>query len=456
MDGDSSDAIPIPLAGSLDATIRPPGSKSITNRALVIASMAVGTTVLRDALDSEDTRVMLQVMRDLGLTTSSRDEGRTLILDGQGGVFPRKKAELYVANSGTTLRFLTASLAFTDGTYRLYGKPRMHERPIGDLIAALETLGGRITCEQKSGYPPIRIHGSRSPQEHMCGQVESKQEFTEISGDLSSQFLSGLLMAAPLASRDAAVRIDLNSVLVSKPYILLTMDVMESFGVKVQAAPALQSFLIPQASVYQPRTYSVEPDASAAGYFFAAAVVAGGTVTVEGLSQNSLQGDVRFVDALERMGATVDRKSDSISVTRPPDKMLRGIDIDMNSISDTAQTLGVVALFADGPTTISGIAHARLKETDRISALAKELRKFDAFVEEHSDGLTIRPPERHGTETVEIETYDDHRMAMSFAIAGLRRAGVVIRDPGCTVKTYPQFFEDLARVCKPKKSAQSI
>jgi 3-phosphoshikimate 1-carboxyvinyltransferase len=334
---------------------------------------------------------------------------------------------LYVANSGTTARFLTAMVTLGRGTFRLDGTPRMRERPIQDLLNALEQLGADARSELGTGCPPVVVTANGLPG----GRAT-------VAGNISSQFLSGLLMAAPCASRDVELVVD--GPLVSKPYVEMTLAVMSAFGARVETP---DRFVVPAPQPYRARPYEIEPDASAAGYFFAAAAVTGGRVTVEGLCRNSLQGDVALCDCLERMGCEVRYGSDSITVVgRRP---LRGIDVDMNAISDAVQTLSAVALFADGPTRITNVAHIRHKETDRLSALATELRKLGAEVEESADGVRITPGALHGAT---IDTYDDHRMAMSLAVVGLAAPGVVIRNPGCTAKTYPEFFDDLAALAR--------
>jgi 3-phosphoshikimate 1-carboxyvinyltransferase len=422
---------PLPASATLNAVVRPPGSKSITNRALVCAALAAGDSILHGALDSDDTRVMVDSLQRLGLEVQQDLASATIAVAGCGGRWPRREADLFVGNSGTTIRFLTAMLAIGDGQYRLDGVARMRERPIGDLIDALRSLGVDARSELGNGCPPVVLRAAGLPGGR-----------TRVRGDISSQFLSGLLLAAPYAQRD--LEIDVDGVLVSKPYVTMTLRVMESFGVAVEA-PGLERFLIPAATRYGERKYvgrgyAVEPDASAASYFWAAAAIAGGRVLVRGLNRDALQGDVRFVDCLERMGCDVEHSADGIAVTGGP---LRGIEVDMNAISDTVQTLGAVALFADGPTTITGVAHIRHKETDRIGDLARELRKLGAAVEEFADGLRITPGPLHGAA---IDTYDDHRMAMSLALPGLRIPGVQIRNPQCTAKTYPGFFQDLERL----------
>jgi len=423
---------------SLNALVTLPGSKSITNRALLLAVLGDGPTTLDGFLDAEDTRIMLNALRTLGLDVLHDPSNKRVEVVGHRGIFPVRNEEIYVANSGTSARFLTAALAFADGDYRLYGKPRMHERPIRDLVDALRQLGAEILCENGNDCPPVKISGRR--KEHPASNREAT-----VSGSMSSQFLSALLMVAPLASKQGAVDIRLIGTLVSVPYVEMTLAMIRAFGVDVVTSDDFSSFHFGRNSMYKsPPEYRIEPDASAASYFFAAAAVCGGTVCVPGLSRQSLQGDIAFVDCLEQMGCAVVFGADSISVSRSSDRPLRGISVDMNLFSDTAQTLAAVALFADGPTDIRNIEHVRFKETDRIAATATELRKFGAVVDERSDGLTIVPPNQ--LLSAVVETYDDHRMAMSFAVTGLRQPGVVIRNPGCVEKTFPEFFAEFDKL----------
>ena len=424
------DSIEIRPSGPVDAEIRPPGSKSITNRALICAALADGRSILEGALDSQDTRVLIDALGTLGIEVHHDRENCSIRVDGRGGQIPASTADLYVANSGTSVRFLTSMVTLGSGTFRLHGSPRMHQRPIQDLLDALGQLGADAKSETGSGCPPVVVRS-----DGLKGGAAS------VAGQISSQFLSGLLMAAPLASRP--VKIDLAGELVSKPYVQMTTTVMEAFGSSIDAGD-LSRFVIPAPVAYRSCRYDIEPDASAASYFFAAAAVTGGRVTVRGLSRGSLQGDVGFCECLARMGCDVIHGEDSITVIG---KRLAGINVDMNALSDTVQTLAAVALFADGPTTVTGVAHIRHKETDRIGDLATELRKLGATVDERHDGMTITPGPLHGAT---IDTYDDHRMAMSLAVAGLSLDGVVIRDPGCTAKTYPHFFDDLTRVARSK------
>jgi len=414
----------------LHASIRPPGSKSITNRALVCAALAEGQSTLVGALDSDDTRVMIDALQTLGLNVAHDAERATIRIAGCGGRIPATEADLFVANSGTTVRFLTAMVTLGQGTYRLNGTTRMRERPIGDLLSALRQLGADVASELDTDCPHVVVRADGLPG----GRAS-------VAGNISSQFLSGLLMAA--AGARGPVELAVEGTLVSKPYVEMTLAVMRTFGVSVDSGN-LDRFIVPAPQTYKACRYEIEPDASAASYFFAAAAITGGTVTVEGLSRDSLQGDVRFCDCLEQMGCEVQYADDAITVTGRP---LHGIEVNMNAISDTVQTLAAVALFADGPTRIVDVGNIRFKETDRLSALCTELRKFGTVVEEFDEGMSITPAARHGAE---IDTYDDHRMAMSMALVGLRTPGVIIRDPGCTAKTYPAFFDDLSSLSRRK------
>jgi len=415
-----------PVTGPVRGQIRPPGSKSLTNRALIVAALADGRSRLSGVLDSQDTQVMIESLRRLGLEVAHDSAAHTIDIEGCGGVVPGSTAELWLENSGTSIRFLTALCTLGNGRYRLDGNTRMRERPIGDLVDALRQLGADVRCENENGCPPVLVEGHP-----LRGGAAS------LPGSRSSQFLSALLMSAPAAKEP--VEIQISGELVSEPYVDMTLGVMAQFGVEVTTAFPGHYRIVPQS--YRANDYEIEPDASAASYFFAAAAITGGEVTVEGLNRWSLQGDVRFVEALEQMGCQVTFGNQGITVRGRP---LKGITIDMNAISDTAQTLAVVAAFAEGPTRIHNVAHMRYKETDRISAVANELRRLGLQVDEEPDALTVHPGPLH---PAEIETYDDHRMAMSFALAGLRSPGVTILNPACTGKTYPHYFEDLARLC---------
>ena len=418
-----------PVNGPIQATIKPPGSKSLTNRALLIAALAEGTSKLVGALDSDDTRVMIVSLRRLGIEVVHDSKTAQISVAGHRGNFPNDSADLFVENSGTTIRFLTAALGMTGGAYRLDGVARMRERPIGPLVKALTLLGANIKTESPHECPPVAIDSGR-----LAGGI------VKIRGDLSSQYLSGLLMAAPLAI-DGLI-IDIEGPLISVPYIGMTLAVMQRFGVICESRPNMDRFEIPAGQTYSGQDYLIEPDASAASYFWAAAAICGGTATVEGLNRNSLQGDVAFVDCLQQMGCRVTHSTSSISVTGPA---TTAIDIDMADISDTVQTLASVALFVEGTTTIRNIAHNRIKETDRIGNLAIELRRLGAQVEEFEDGLSITPGR---LQPAEIETYHDHRMAMSLALVGLKQPGLFIKNPECVSKTYPHFFADLKAFCE--------
>ena len=408
---------------AVSGVIRPPGSKSITNRALICAAASHGRSVLKNPLDSEDTQVMVAALNQLGLDV--RWDGADLLIDGGAERIRESDSEIFVANSGTTIRFLSALLAGVGGKYRLNGIARMQERPIQDLVDALTQLGVEADCSE-TGCPPLSMdsQGFRQPS---C----------TIKGNISSQYLSGMLMAAPLASNALSIVVD--GELVSVPYIDITLEVMEAFGASVRC-DQYQQFHISAESSYRGAVYDVEPDASAASYFFALAAITQGRITVTGLSKDAIQGDIAFVECLEAMGCEVEYAESSITVIGKP---LTGIDVDMNAISDTVPTLGVVALFANGATNIRNVEHVRHKETDRITDLARELIKLGANIDERIDGLSITPG---NLRAAEIDTYNDHRMAMSFAVAGTMIDGVVINDPMCCEKTYPKFFDDLAKL----------
>lgn len=411
-----------PLAVPPDATVRVPGSKSLTNRALLIAALARGETVLEGALFSDDTTYMAACWRLLGIEVEEDRAGRQFRVTGGGGSIPARTAELFAGNAGTAMRFLTAALCLGQGTYRIDGTPRMRQRPIEDLLVSLRQLGAEVTAESPGGCPPVSVvaRGLRGGR-------------TTIDAGRSSQYLSAVLQVAPCAQGEVVV--ELAGGLIARPYIDMTLAVMAAFGVTVDRQGYERFVIRPQ--TYVGRRYAIEPDASSAHYFWAAAAITGGRVRVAGLGTDSLQGDVRFVDILERMGARVLRGVDSIEVQGGA---FHGIDVDMNDISDTAPTLAAVAPFADGPVTIRNVAHLRIQESDRLRAVATELTRLGIRVEERPDSLTVHPGVP-GPAT--IETYDDHRIAMSFALVGLRQPGIVLRDPGCVAKTFPDFFDRL-------------
>jgi 3-phosphoshikimate 1-carboxyvinyltransferase len=398
-------------------TVRLPGSKSISNRVLLLAALAEGETEIGGLLDADDTRVMRQALSQLGVIFSD-DKVR-----GVGGQFPVKKGDLFLGNAGTALRPLTAALAFSGGEYRLAGVPRMHERPIGDLVDALRGVGARINYAGRDGFPPLEI----KPANVVPSVVK-------VRGDVSSQFLTALLMALPLSGRNA--RIEVQGELISKPYVEITLNVMRRFGIEVRRT-GWRYFDVPSAPYKSPRKILVEGDASSASYFLAAGAIGGGPVRVEGVGGDSIQGDVRFTEVLERMGAQVSMGEDWIEVSAG--KKLRAVDMDLNHIPDAAMTAAVAALFAEGRSTLRNIASWRVKETDRLTAMATELRKLGADVEEGADFLKIVPQTiKPG---VAIDTYDDHRMAMSFSLVALGGVPVTINDPACVAKTFPGYFE---------------
>jgi 3-phosphoshikimate 1-carboxyvinyltransferase len=399
-------------------TVRLPGSKSISNRVLLLAALAAGDTKVTGLLDAEDTLVMRKALSALGVSFD-----RETVL-GAGGPFPVKRAELFLGNAGTAFRPLTAALAMCGGEYRLSGVPRMHERPIGDLVDALRGIGARIDYEGKDGFPPLLVHP---------GEINVEKKL-RVKGDVSSQFLSALLMALPLTGRTA--RVDVVGELISKPYVEITLNVMRRFGLQVRR-DGWKSFEVQGATYVSPGKIFVEGDASSASYFLAAGALGGGPVRVEGVGRSSIQGDVRFVEVLQKMGADVSVGEDFVEVKGGG--KLRAIDMDLNHIPDAAMTAAVLALFADGPSTLRNIGSWRVKETDRIAAMATELRKLGAEVKEGKDFLTITPRKLKGN--VAIDTYDDHRMAMSFSLVSLGGVPVRINNPQCVGKTFPEFFD---------------
>jgi len=409
--------IPHPLA----ASVRVPGSKSLTNRALLIAALADGLTTLTNALFSDDSRYFAESLVRLGFQVQLEEDEHKMTVVGLGGRIPSSRAELFIGNSGTTSRFLTAMLTLGQGDYVLDGNARMRERPIADLLATLRQLGAQV--ESSTGCPPVSVKASGLPG----GRAT-------IAGNLSSQFLSGLLLIAPYAQ--APVELVVTGELNSKPYVDMTLAVMSDFGVGVER-DGYERFRIAPQRYHSHAEYVIESDASAASYFFAAPALLGGTVHIRDISRRSRQGDIDFLDVLIQMGCTVTEADHGIEVTGPAE--LRGLDVDMRDIPDTAQTLAAIAPFASSPTIIRGIASARVKETDRVSAMVTELRRMGVTVDEYPDGLKIYPcADLH---PASIQTYDDHRMAMAFALVGLKVPGVQIENPGCVSKTFPNYFE---------------
>lgn len=417
----------VPLSSPPDACVDLPGSKSITNRALLLAALCEQRVTVTHALDSEDTQVMRESLRRLGFSVD-QPQSDTIVVQGEGGRIPAKEAELWVANAGTAARFLTALVALGEGTYRLDGTPRMQQRPIQPLLDALNRLGAEAVSERGTGCPPVlvRARGLRG------GEVS-------VRGDISSQFLSALMMVAPRA--ESSVTIHIEGELVSAPFVKMTLRMMQQFGVDAVWEEQKARIVVPAPQRYRlagEAVYHVEPDATAASYFFAAAAITGGRVCVRGLTRDSLQGDIRFVDILEQMGCSVRWLPDAVEVAATGE--LHGVDVNMSDISDTFITLAVVAPFADSPTRIRGVEHARYQESNRVSAVATELRRLGIDVEEHIDGLTIYPGTPRGDT---VQTYNDHRIAMAFALTGLRVPGIAIADPECVQKTFPNFFEKL-------------
>ncbi len=429
-------AITLNPARGASGNISLPGSKSISNRTLLLAAVARGDTQVRGVLTADDTEVMLGALRALGVRIDMQTSGHCV--HGAGGGFPVKRADLSLGNAGTAFRPLTAMLALNGGEYRLSGVPRMHERPISDLVDALRASGARIEYLGAEGFPPLRISPS----------VLSFAKPLRVRGDTSSQFLSALLMAPPMVGARADVVIEGN--LISKPYVALTLRLMERFGVST-VRDGWSSFRLPGSSYTSPGEIFVEGDASAASYFLAAGAIGGGPVRVRGVGRDSIQGDVRFTEVLERMGASVRIGDDWIEVAGPGPHggaKLRAFDLDLNHIPDAAMTAAMLALFADGPSTVRNVGSWRVKETDRLAAMATEMRKLGAMVEEGDDFLRITPSALPLKAGVAIDTYSDHRMAMCFSLVCLAGVPVVINDPACVAKTYPEYFTDFATLIR--------
>jgi 3-phosphoshikimate 1-carboxyvinyltransferase len=429
----------------VEGVVRLPGSKSISNRILLLAALAEGETKIVDLLASDDTAVMLAALRSLGVEwqeeppSAVHGDARTIHrVQGVAGAFPNRTADLFMGNAGTAIRPLTAALAVIGGDFKIHGVPRMHERPIGDLVDALNAVGANIEYTGNKGFPPLHIHAGNFTTNKLS-----------VRGNVSSQFLTALLMVSPLMAKEKAVTISVEGELISKPYIEITLNLMRRFGVTVEQ-DEWSSFTIPAGQVYQsPGNIHVEGDASSASYFMAAGAIAGGPVRVEGVGRDSIQGDVRFAHALEKMGAQITMGDNWIESRC--DGPLKAIDMDFNHIPDAAMTIAVAALYADGPSTLRNIASWRVKETDRLSAMATELRKLGAEVEEGPDWLKVTPPP--SMQAAEIDTYDDHRMAMCFSLASLdgairRGAEVRINDPKCVAKTFPEYFTAFAGIAK--------
>ncbi len=425
--------------------IRLPGSKSMSNRALLLAALAQGSTQLSGLLDADDTRVMIAALRALGVEVHV--EADRALVTGCGGKFPVRSAELHLGNAGTAMRPLAAALAFAGGHYRLDGVARMRERPIGDLVDALNAMGADVRCPGAPGYPPLLI----APARAAVPALGAGDAF-RVRGSVSSQFLSGLLMAAPLQAPAQGLRIGVEGELVSQPYVAMTVAMMRAFGARVHVSGT--SFLVEPAGYRSPGSYAIEGDASGASYFLALGAIAGGPVRVRGVGKGSLQGDLAFTDLLASMGAVVEMGEDWVQASAAPGAggsgratRLRCVDADAVAIPDAAMTAAVLALFADGTTRLRGIGSWRVKETDRIAAMATELRKVGAKVECGGDWIAISPPAV--LREAWIDTYDDHRMAMCLALAAAGGARIHIRDPACVAKTFPEFFVQLARLRVP-------
>jgi 3-phosphoshikimate 1-carboxyvinyltransferase len=410
-----------PLARPPDATVTVPGSKSITNRAVLLAALADGRSELSGALFSDDTCYMIEALRALGVAVESDETAARIAVDGRGGCWPATEAELFVGNAGTAMRFLAAACCLGRGPYGLDGSPRMRERPIGDLVDALRQLGADVTAAD--GKPPVTIRG---------GALGGA---TAMQASRSSQFLSAVLMVAPYAVRD--VTIEVRGEVIAQPYIDMTIAMMAQWNVAVQR-DGYRSFRVAAGQRYRAQAYAIEPDASSAHYFLAAAALSGGRVRVRGLHRQSLQGDVRFADLLEQMGASVRWEADAIEVSGPA--RLAGIDADLNAISDTAPTLAAIAPFASAPVHIRNVAHLRWQESDRLRAVATELSRLGVRVEERDDGISVWPSP---IAPAAVHTYDDHRIAMAFALIGLKVDGIRIEDPDCVSKTFPDYFARL-------------
>lgn len=427
----------LPPLQHASGTVRLPGSKSISNRILLLAALAEGTTEIHDVLVADDTQVMLAALEKVGVGMTAINEN-TWRIEGCGGTFPVKAADLFMGNAGTAIRPLTAALALSGGHYRLSGVPRMHERPIGDLVDGLRQLGADVRYSGEAGFPPLEIFPTT---------IRLAQPI-RLRGDVSSQFLTALLMALPLSGQAAVIEI--TTALISQPYVEITLNLMARFGVEVQRE-GWQRFIIPAGQHYRsPGVLHVEGDASSASYFLAAGLLGGGPVRVEGVGKNSIQGDVQFAYALESLGADIVWGENFIEARAGSNgvKKIKAFDLDLNHIPDAAMTLAVCALFADGRCVLRNIGSWRVKETDRIAAMATELRKLGAVVEEGSDWLAVSPAPTF-PHNVAIDTYDDHRMAMCFSLVALAGVPVTINDPDCVNKTFPGYFEAFAEIAAP-------
>ncbi len=412
-----------PVTGKIDAVVSVPGSKSYTNRALITAALADGESTITNALFSDDTKYMASSLNALGIPIKDDLNANRFVINGKGGIIPAKQANLFIGNAGTAMRFLTAMLTLGNGVYEIDGIERMRQRPIQDLLDGLKQLGADVVSKFNNGCPPVLVRGKGL-----------QGGSAVVNGDLSSQYFSALLMTAPYAKND--VSINVKGDLISKRYVDMTIALMRQFGVDVKNNE-YRTFFVKSGQRYKAKHYEVEGDASAASYFFAAAAITDGKVRVMGIGSDSLQGDIHFVDVLKSMGCKVTKNANWIEVQGGA---LRGVDVDMGDMPDVAQTLASVAVFARGKTRIRNVKNMRIKETDRIAAVVNELRRMGISTVEYEDGLEIEPSK---PEPAEIETYDDHRMAMSFALLGLRAHGIKIKHPECVSKTFPDYFQRL-------------
>ena len=428
-----TDYIDLVPAKGARGKVRLPGSKSISNRVLLLAALAEGVTEVEALLESDDTRVMLDALHRLGVNWQRHEGTDNYRVEGVGGAFPVKYANLFLGNAGTAFRSLTAACAFAHGDYTLSGVPRMHERPIGDLVEALRQAGAQIDFTEIEGFPPLHIL-----------PPEIKDNEIVVKGNVSSQYLTGLLLAAPLLGRQVTVRVD--GELISKPYVEITLNLMQRFGVEVKRE-GWERFIVPAATYKSPGPIEVEGDASSASYFLAAGAIGHGPVGVEGVGRSSIQGDVRFAEALARMGAEISFGPNWVECRLGCADKLHALDLDCNHIPDAAMTLAILALFAEGTTTLKNIASWRVKETDRIAAMATELRKLGATVEEGADYIRVTPPAKL-TPNAAIDTYDDHRMAMCFSLVALAGVPIRINDPKCVNKTFPGYWDAFKSICQ--------
>lgn len=414
----------VPLERPVDATVQVPGSKSLTNRALLVAALADGHSTIKNPLLSDDSYWLMDALVRLGFSVEADRGGGFATIQGRAGIIPERDVDLYVGNAGTVARFLPPTLTLGEGPYRVDGVSRMRERPVGDLVEAMRGLGAGVEYGGEEGKFPLILDGGG-----LQGGV------ARVKGSKSSQFLSGLLMAAPYAAREVVLEVE--GGLVSTPYVGITVEIMSEFGIEAEVGEYYGRFTISPGS-YRARDYAIEPDASGASYFLAAAAVTGGRVEIAGLGTGSMQGDMRFTEVLAEMGCEVQVRADRVSVRGP--ERLRGVEVDMNAFSDTMMTLAAIAPFAEGPTTIKNVEHTRHQETDRISAVVTELTRLGVRAEEWRDGLRIESGPVH---PALVRTYHDHRVAMAFAVTGLVTPGICIQNPGCVTKTFPDYFQRL-------------